>query len=811
MKRYGINDIFGNKSSVELTKVEVKGNVCAGFVEFTISQLYKNNTKHNVEAAYFFPIPESAIISEFEANIGGRTIKAVVEEKQYVDLIYDKAIQRGENVLSLEKVDAYTFKASLGKIIANEEVSIKVSYIDELQYKDGTLYLMIPAINSPEEVNKLKSKNSIINAIEEKLNGERLNKQESDYDFNFSIMVESLCKIDFRSGTHKIEVERDGEYLSKITLSKDEYCLVKDFELEIEETEHLEADGMIFEYKEEEEPKGIIYLRMIPKIEPIKKLRPENYVFLLDISETMAGVKLEEAKNALQICIRNLEEEDTFNIISAGSKIEHFSATGQVSFNDESLKKASQWIENLKAQGDADIFEALKNCIQGIGSEAGRTIIFFTDDMVENDEEILNYVKGSIGENRIFTFGIDTSANSFFLNKLAQISFGKAEFIYEGERVEDAVLRQFTRIENPQVDDITIDWGKMEVDESYPRTIEYMYDMEPFSVFARYHGEIDSEITLRGNVDGEPYVKKINLDSFELEENANLLQKVWARKRIKSIEEKMRIVRGEVKEAMKNKVIEISKKYNVISPETSYMFIEERDEPVIGIQLRSILPIKTNLEYKNLNGDYDILNPSFMYKLQNDSNEKNKDNDNEYLNRLYPRERLLKIMAKNQFADGSFVDFEDNKFEERVETTAAVLLGFTIGTEDVILYAKQLNKSVDYLLKALDVNGDYLEQKLHYFISAALITSLQKHILKEKTIENVKEKLNWLKENAVNKNYTKVEELLQNTNTKLNLKTLKYIFNLNKENYIEEDIIINNEKESIYNFAKLATLQSFKK
>lgn len=801
MKSYGIKDILGNKSEVELKKVSIQGNVCGEYVEFTITQVYKNNAKNNIEAVYTFPIPDTAVMTLFEANIGGRTIRSVIEEKEKVESIYEKAIERGETTLILERINSKAFSMSIGKIIPNEEVIIKVSYIDDLKYKNGSLYLNFPAINMPKNVNLIQHKNPLVDKIAEKI----LREEESDYEFDLNIIVESLCKMEFKSLTHKIKVERDGDYLSKINLLEDN-CLSEDFVLIMDELEHLEADGMIYEYKDDKKQTGIIYLRLIPKIEINNALKPEHYTFLIDVSETMKGIKIEEAKNALQMCIRNLEEGDTFNIISAGKNIEYFSPNIQVEFNEENLSKATVWIQNLTADGDPDIFDAIKKCLANIGSEKDNTILFFTDDFVENDDEILEYVKNNLGENRIFTFGIDTSANSYFLNKLAQIGYGKAEFIYKGQSIEDIVLRQFNRIENPQVDDIKIDWGKMEIDESYPRTIKYMYDREPFAIFARYHGELEKEITISGKVNNEDFIRKINLDNFELEENANLLQKVWCRKRIKSIEDRMRTEKSEIKEAMKKEVIEISKKYEIISPETSFIIVEEREEPVLGIQLRNIIPIKTILKSYAKENYENTENPSFIYKPYNIRND-NK-NDNEYLNKLYPRERIFKILAKNQFADGSFVDFADNLFEDRVETTATVLLAFAIGNEDINIYAKQLKKSIDYLVKTLEVNGDYLSERLYYIISLAFKASLQRDILKDK--DEMLQKLYWIEEVVNKKQFNNGNEISEIINENLGKKHLKTIFKLSKDGkIIEEYLNINNEESSIFDFGKLAILEAF--
>ncbi|EET86747.1 Vault protein inter-alpha-trypsin domain protein [Clostridium carboxidivorans P7] len=518
---YSMKEIKGNCEEMILKKVSINGNICGEYAEISINQVYENKSKGDIEGVYVFPIPKTAIISGFEAEIGGKTLKTIVEEKEKAIKIYENAKDRGDNTVFLEELKPHIFKIAVGKIVSGETVKIKLSYIDELQYKDKKFKLTIPAIYEPtkmDENSKLNNlKNTLVNKIVKK------KSEDSEFQFKTNIIVESLCKLDFESPYHKLKVEREGDTVAKINLQDDYEAMDKDFILIMKEKDPLEADGMIYEYKENGEDRRVVYLRMIPKLDDYEMEDKESYVFLIDISDTMKGDKLEQAKNALQMCIRNLEEGDTFDIIAMGETLKYFWDEGMAEFNSETLKKASQWIENLTTEDDADIFGAIKYSLENEGGH--NTILIFTDDEVEEEDEILDYVRENLGDNRIFTFGFDSETNNYFLNKLAHESFGKAEFINKGRRIEYVVLRQFKRIQNPEVDDIQIDWGNMKVQSTYPRTIDYMYDREAFSIFAYVIGEVSDEIVISGKVGDKDYIRKVDLDNFNTEDNANLLKK----------------------------------------------------------------------------------------------------------------------------------------------------------------------------------------------------------------------------------------------------------------------------------------------
>ena len=592
MSIYGKNHGKQLKNNIILKEVNIRGNLCGEFAEYAIDHVYENKGTNDVEAIYTFPIPEWAVISGFEAVLGGRTIKGLIQDKEEANKIYENFKDKDNNTFLLEEFSDNIFRIVIGKIIPNEVVKIKVSYIEELSYENRNLKLVIPTIIAP--INRSKN-----NKLQSSKDGS-INKN-NNYKFTLSLLVESLTKLEFKCLSHKIKVEYEENNLYKVTLDGKNQRMDKDLEIVLEEQEKLETTGMIYDYPRDD--KGILYLRFIPEIEIERNTSGANYIFLLDISESMDGNKLREGKNALQLCLRNLNLGDTFNIAAFGDKLHYFSKEIKVDFNEENSSNASKWIEELKSEKNAVIFDAIKYALLGKSEKEENIIFLFTDDLVENEKEILNFVEDNIKESRIFPFGIDTSVNSYFINKLARISYGAAEVINPEKRIEDKVLKQFNRIKNPQITDIEIDWGKMNVETTFPRTIEYMYDKEPLSIFAKINGEVGGVVILKGKVGNNRIQRIIMLNDLELEENVNLIEKIWYKKRIESLQHRVKYERGELREAMNNKIIEISKKVGIICRETSFILYEEMEDPILGIRIREILPVKTK---KSLDGDQSI-------------------------------------------------------------------------------------------------------------------------------------------------------------------------------------------------------------
>ena len=723
------NLIYDKENNILLKKTDVTGYVCGEFVEFSINYVYENKGSNDVEAVFTFPIPETAVLSGFEANIGGRIIKTSIECRDEANNICEKLKEEGTNLL-LEEINTNDFKICIGKIISGESINLKISYIEELEYDDESLKLTIPQIIEPMSVNNSKN---LIN--------------ENDYKCYLNLLVEPFNEVEFESPTHNIAIEKGDGYIYKVYFDKEEY-LDRDLVIYITEKELEETTGMI--YENEKDDSNILYLRFIPDIEEEEEELSHKYEFLVDISDSMEGDKLLQAKNALQICLRNLEKGDSFNIIAMGDKLHCFNDSGKVPYNEENLIKASKFIDELECEDDAVIFEGLKYAFRNEESGKENTIFLFTDDIVDDEKEILDYVEAVCENSRIFPFGIDASVNTYFINKLAQVTYGKAEYINDKNKIEDTILRQFNKIRGLQITDIKLDFGDMNVEKTYPRTIEYMYDGEPFSIFAKVKGSAEGVVTLTGMVGDRRVQRRINLNNLELEENANLIEKVWYKKRCKSIENRIRFERGEIYNSMKNKLIELSKEVGVLTSETSFILIEEVYDPVLNIAFKKFLP--ANIRYEESEYSDDVC--GFYYR--------------NFLNKDFTdatTKEMLRILASHQYASGAFSNSMVDSEDEKLLCTTKSFLAFTMIKEDINIYKKLLNKSLSYIKDAIGDDFESYDDEILSLSYLALDQGIRKNIIKND------------KKDLIKKYKEDIEEVLKNRN--ISIESIKE--NLKKE------------------------------
>lgn len=86
-------------------------------------------------------------------------------------------------------------------------------------------------------------------------------------------------------------------------------------------------------------------------------------MFVVDISASMKGSPLENAKNALLVLLAQLNPQDTFNIIAFNGDVYLLSPSMETA-TEEAISKASKWVETtFNANGGTNIMHPLTQVI----------------------------------------------------------------------------------------------------------------------------------------------------------------------------------------------------------------------------------------------------------------------------------------------------------------------------------------------------------------------------------------------------------------------------------------------------------------
>ena len=158
-----------------------------------------------------------------------------------------------------------------------------------------------------------------------------------------------------------------------------------------------------------------------------------------------------QAKKALRRALQGLRPDDRFNIIAFSSRPNPMSRSSVVA-NPQNLAKAESFVASLQASGGTEMRAALELALYLPPEESHlRQIIFITDGAVGNESELFKLIENKLGTGRLFTVGIGSAPNSWFMRKSAEVGRGTFTTISALHEVGEKMDRLFSKIEHPQV------------------------------------------------------------------------------------------------------------------------------------------------------------------------------------------------------------------------------------------------------------------------------------------------------------------------------------------------------------------------
>ncbi|WP_292953811.1 VIT domain-containing protein, partial [Neptuniibacter sp. UBA847] len=103
----------------------------------TVEQIFHNPNPQDLEAIYSFPVPAKAAVGEFSYWIDGMPVTGEVVEKKQARQIYEQEKQQGRETALVEKDSYKTFDISVFPVKANQDVKIRLVYLQNTQTDTG--------------------------------------------------------------------------------------------------------------------------------------------------------------------------------------------------------------------------------------------------------------------------------------------------------------------------------------------------------------------------------------------------------------------------------------------------------------------------------------------------------------------------------------------------------------------------------------------------------------------------------------------------------------------------------------------------
>ncbi len=582
---------------VPMLGTEVDIQVTGVIARTVVTQYFHNPTDLWLEGVYVFPLPDNAAVDTLQVRIGDRVIVGEIQEREKARETYERAKAAGKKAALLEQERPNIFTTSVAGIPPGSTIGVRIEYQRELLFRDGTFSLRFPMVVAPRYIPGDKATGASGHGFsadtDQVHDGSRITPLVSSSDqkpinpVKIKATINAGTGVSAESASHAIGITETASGTLEIELADGTVPADRDFVLSWRPQVERAPEFALFTERFENEDYALL-MAMPPQAdrvssEPVAR----EVIFVLDKSGSMAGISFSQARGALKLALKRLQPSDSFNVI-AFSDESRMLFPSAVPATGDAIQTAIEGVDQLEAEGGTEMTPALALALKDQKKTAKiRQVVFITDGAVGNEQYLFEYIAKHIGDSRLFTIGIGSAPNSFFMERAARVGRGSATHIANFYEVNQEMTKLFRRLESPLLTDIAVDFDGLSI-ESYPAPIPDLYAGEPIVVL--FKGKNLTEgVTLRGTIGSEKWQQHVALAGSRDQAG---IARLYARRKIDAIEMSFAELEKELhweaaERRIKDDITATGLRYQLVTKHTSLVAVEQESSVPFNESLKT--------------------------------------------------------------------------------------------------------------------------------------------------------------------------------------------------------------------------------
>ena len=508
--------------AVEKTRSDVSVTVEGRVARVVLTEWFRNDGDRVAEGEYLYPLPGEAAFSGFSIWQGEQELRGEMMDRDRARAIYEEIVRRRADPALIELAGHGLLRARVFPIEPGRERKVELRYTQLLARSGDALHFRYAGgvrngeMGGPKRVTEPDP--------------ERVLRSAELVGTEFRMVVEDAdAFLNPFSPTHGLERERrNGRLVVELR---------EELAGELSVFLPLARDGVGLTVATHRPPgeAGYLMFTLSPGRQDTPG-EPRDVTVVVDVSGSMAGEKIRQARAALVTLLGSLQERDRFRLLSFSNSW-RAQSEGWQQADQANVREATSWVERLEADGGTNIEDALREAFRVPPGEGQLPVVIFLTDGLptvgERDpERIAASAENDRGRARVFAFGVGHDVNTHLLDRLSAAARGATDYVLAGESVERAMSLLTAKISHPVLTDLEIDGAPVRLREIYPVRLPDLFAGQELVVLARYEGTGEGEIGVTGSRAGgsERFTAVAN---FQRRGDANgYLPRLWASRKL---------------------------------------------------------------------------------------------------------------------------------------------------------------------------------------------------------------------------------------------------------------------------------------
>ena len=563
MRSCGITspDVFRQSSDVRVDLID-------RVLRYEITETFVNRGGRVGEADFMFPLPKGAGFQDLKLSINGEMVSGETMSADRARQIYEEIVRRQRDPALLEWMGYGLLRARIFPIAPGEVKKVvvrfqtvaeregdalRVDYFRGLRtnqlatrYPEGRVSFVLTYPNDPMYGTAYSPTHSI---YEDRY-------ASSDYDAGPADSDRFVSS--YRGSVRRFEVrDARGEVTLLIPIRRSTSAAISLL---------TNAPG---------NDDGFALITILP---PAVRPRavPRDVTFVIDVSGSMNGQKIEQARSAGKQLLHTLSPMDRFRLIDFSSDVRTFRDDFSYATR-ENIRAAERYLDDLDAQGSTNISGALDEALSA-PTQSGRLpiILFMTDGQPTDGERDGSVIAGNVskrlGARRLFTFGVGADLNVSLIEQLALGGRGTASFVRPDESVERAVGIVASRLTSPLVTDVRVHADGVRLRKMHPGGPVDIFAGEDLVLLARYDGSGNAIIRVDGQTTNGPVSWASRVYFPERSRENPFVARLWATQRIGYLSAEKRKNAGS--REIDDEIRELGERFGIPTEFSSYLVVE---------------------------------------------------------------------------------------------------------------------------------------------------------------------------------------------------------------------------------------------
>jgi Ca-activated chloride channel family protein len=516
-----------------------------------VEERFRNDGGMIAEGSYLYPLAGEAVFQNFSLWMGDQELRGEMLEAAKAQGIYDEIVRRRKDPALLTLAGHGLVRAQVFPIQPGETRKVALRYTQLLSRAGDALRFRYAL-------------------------GER-----GPASFAFSLTLDDADRFGTPySPTHRLDSRRRGDRLEVTLEDGGAPGAGGDVEILVPLRRGLVSGSLLTHAPAGED--GYFMLLLAPSVRNGSTVLPRDVTLVVDVSGSMSGAKMEQARAALRQTLGTLGSSDRFRLIAFSSAVREF-RPGFTSASRADLAAAERFVDGLVAEGGTNIAGALDAALGWNGGtersdgDASRlaVVLFITDGLPSIGEQMPDRIAATAaaqrGHRRIFTVGIGHDVNTYLLERLAAEGRGSAEFVAPGASVEDVLGALAAKIRHPALLDLRVDGAPVTLVDVAPGRLPDLFHGEELVVLGRYRGQGTGTVTISGERNGRRERFAVEGDFARQHADNDFIPRLWASRRIGDLTRQIRL---EGSTALIQQVRDLGLRYGILTEYTSYLVQE---------------------------------------------------------------------------------------------------------------------------------------------------------------------------------------------------------------------------------------------